>query len=88
MILYDFDCSEHGRFEALVPMGTPSAECPHCHEVCSRVLSMPTIKLEGLSGAFPSAYDAWQRKHVEAARQGNKRKYGHPLGTEAPGFSE
>jgi hypothetical protein len=49
---------------------------------------MPTIKLEGLSGAFPSAYDAWQRKHVEAARQGNKRKYGHPLGTEAPGFSE
>ena len=49
---------------------------------------MPTIKLEGLSGAFPTAYDAWKNKHIEAAKIGNKRKYGDERGREAPGFSE
>jgi hypothetical protein len=38
-----------------------------------RVISAPRIKLEGISGAFPTASDAWANKHIEATKQARKR---------------
>jgi hypothetical protein len=41
-----------------------------------RVISAPRIALEGITGDFPTAADAWARKHEEATRIANKRREG------------
>jgi len=44
--------------------------------MATRIISMPRIALEGVSGDFPTAADAWARKHEEATRIANKRREG------------
>lgn len=66
-VVYDFACGSGHKFEALVPFGTKETPCRFCDTVASRLLSSPTIKLEGITGAFPSAYDRWTRIHEQGS---------------------
>jgi hypothetical protein len=39
--------------------------CVHCSKEATRIISTPNFKLEGITGQFPTAYDAWERKRAE-----------------------
>ena len=71
--IFEFRCVKDHVTEKLVDDEVRSVECPHCHNEASRIISSPRIRLEGLTGAFPSAADKWARKHEEAARAYQKK---------------
>lgn len=50
--------------------------CPVCSEAAQRVISPVRSKLEGITGAFPTAHDHWARVHEQASRVANKRVEG------------
>lgn len=70
--MFDFVCTENHKFEAFVDDSVREHKCPHCNSDAIRVVSAPTMKLEGFTGAFPSAYDAWSRKRAEKLAQERK----------------
>ena len=71
--IFEFRCVKDHITERLVDDEVRSVSCPHCHNEAARIISSPRIRLEGITGAFPSAYDAWARKHEQAARAYQKK---------------
>jgi len=71
--MFEFRCVKDHVSEKYVDDEVTSVECPHCHNEASRIISSPRFKLEGITGAFPTAYDAWERKHTEALRVAQKK---------------
>ena len=69
MILYDFKCQCGVLFEALSPSSNKTHVCEHCGEMAVRLVSTPTIKLEGITGHFPTAYDRLTRTHNTQGRK-------------------
>jgi len=72
--IFEFRCAKEHITEKLVDDEVRSIECPHCRNEASRIISSPRISLEGITGAFPSACDAWARKHEEATRVAYKKQ--------------
>jgi hypothetical protein len=71
--MFEFRCVKDHISEKFVDGEVMVVECPHCRNDASRIISSPRIRLEGITGAFPTAYDAWERKHTEATRVAQKR---------------
>jgi uncharacterized protein (UPF0212 family) len=76
--IFEFRCVKDHTTERFVDDEVRSIECPHCHNEASRIISTPRIALEGITGAFPSAADAWARKHEEANRVAYKKSEYNP----------
>jgi len=72
--IFEFRCVKSHLTEKLVDDEVRSIECPHCRNEASRIISSPRISLEGITGAFPSAFDKWARKHEEATRVAYKKQ--------------
>lgn len=72
--LFEFVCREGHRSEQLAYPETQEIVCPICAEASQRVISPVRSKLEGITGDFPTAYSAWERKHKEATAVARKRK--------------
>ena len=70
--IFEFVCSQEHKFEALVDDSVRTTTCPHCSSEANRIVSAPTMKLEAFSGAFPTAYEAWNRKRAEKLKQEQK----------------
>lgn len=70
--IFEFVCTEGHGFEAFVDDTVRDTTCPHCGSQASRIVSAPQMKLEGFSGAFPTAYDAWSKKRAEKLKQEQK----------------
>ena len=65
----DFLCGTCGKVsEKLVDSDYHSIECPECHGDAIEQMSMPTVRLEGITGAFPGAADRWARIREDNAR--------------------
>jgi len=65
----DFLCGHCGQLtERLTDTAYRAIECPECHGDAIEQLSMPTVKLEGITGAFPGAADRWARIREDNAR--------------------
>jgi len=74
-ILIDFQCPEcKATFEKLVNTHLHSIEC-ECGGLANKIISMPTIKLDGISGDFPSASDHWAKIREERHRVSMKKSY-------------
>lgn len=76
--IFEFRCVKDHTTERFVDEVVRSIECPHCHNEASRIISTPRIKLEGITGSFPGAADAWARKHEEAQRVAYKKSEFNP----------
>ena len=63
--MFEFLCENAHRTEALVDTECYATPCKECGAEAVRVVSAPTMKLEGWTGSFPTAYDAWERKRAE-----------------------
>lgn len=70
--LFDFSCGEH-VFERFTDDSTRSVPCPQCDKEAIRLVSAPSVKLEGITGAFPGAYDRWERVRAEKQAQEVKK---------------
>lgn len=75
--VFDFKCDDGHVFERFVPSDTTKAICPECGKVGLKQLAAPRCQLEGITGAFPGAYHAWERKRAEKQAQEVKRKSSH-----------
>jgi len=76
MPIYEYECTKCGNIsEHLVPMKfrDNTQECPECSSPTVVIISAPQIRLEGISGDFPSAYDRWEKvrkqKHAQELKQ-------------------
>jgi predicted nucleic acid-binding Zn ribbon protein len=63
--IFEFLCANSHRTEALVDTECHATPCKECGAEATRVMSAPTMKLEGFTGSFPTAYDSWERKRNE-----------------------
>lgn len=73
-MLFDFQCKDGHKQEALVDKATFEIVCLVCGEASKKVLSIPKFKLEGWSGDFPSKASRWEREHEEAGARGRERR--------------
>jgi putative FmdB family regulatory protein len=72
-VLYNFTCRDcKDTFEKYTEY-TQLAECPSCGGQADKIITAPTIKLEGITGAFPGAYAQFEKKHREKLAQERKR---------------
>lgn len=71
--IFEFVCEDGHVSEALVDSETRSISCKECGKEATRIISMPQVKLDGCSGHFPSAYDAWSKKRSEKLAQERKK---------------
>lgn len=76
--MFEFVCEDGHISEALVDETYREIACRACGKNSTRIVSMVRAKLEGLSGDFPSAYDAWERKRSEKLSQERKASYAVP----------
>ena len=67
--VFEYECPTHGRFEIFPTNPVDARTCPICGQNSPRALSAPRSKLEGITGAFPTAADKWARMHYEAAKK-------------------
>lgn len=70
---FDFLCENDHKTEALVGENVYTISCKLCGSEAKRTVSAPMMKLEGITGSFPSAYDAWERKRAEKLVQERKQ---------------
>jgi putative FmdB family regulatory protein len=79
MPLYDYVCKPCDTiFEAFNSMDNrDTAPCPKCGEECSMKLTAPRVALDPISGDFPGATMAWERKRKEKMKQEVKQDKGN-----------
>ena len=70
---FDFICTNSHKTEAFVDAEQYTILCKECGAEAKRIVSAPTMKLEGITGSFPTAYDAWERKRAEKLVQERKQ---------------
>lgn len=66
--IFEFLCPCGVRREALVDPSVREIQCPGCDLPATRVISAPRVALEGVTGAFPTAADAWVARREEKMR--------------------
>lgn len=71
--MFDFHCKSCGdEFEKLVDTNIRTVTC-ECGGEASRMISTPTIGLDGTNPDFPTAYDKWANVREQRARVTAKR---------------
>ena len=74
--LFDFRCANGHIHEELVPSDWRSVPCDQCNQPANRLIAAPHVQLEGITGAFPSAAAAWEKRresHMAAERKNMER---------------
>lgn len=70
MILYRYNCIEHGEFEAFNTIAKrDNMACPKCGKDTQYMVAAPRVKLEGITGHFPTAADKWANLHEKEAKR-------------------
>jgi hypothetical protein len=72
-VFRDFSCECGEVTEKYISNEVNTIECS-CGKTAQKVLSMPRVKLEGITGAFPGAADRWARIREDNARIKAKRE--------------
>jgi hypothetical protein len=69
--MYEFACINGHKSDRFVVYETTSLKC-ECGEESHRILSAPAFKLEGWSGAFPSAHGKFEKSHTDKLKSERK----------------
>lgn len=79
MPLYDYYCERCDTvFETIRPMAErQTSECPECGDTCKMKLTAPTVALDPISGDFPGATMAWEKKREQKMKQEVKQDKTH-----------
>ena len=73
--IFEFLCSDNHLSEAYIDDSERTIQCKECGKDARRIVSKPMMKLEGITGDYPTAYDAWERKHAEKLKEERKKSY-------------
>ncbi len=77
--IFDFQCAKGHVTEKFVDDSVTVVQCPHCGNDATRLISAPRISLDGCSGDFPTASDAWvnrRNSHIAWERKtGRSEEY-------------
>jgi len=76
--IFEFLCSDNHLSEAFIDDSERKIQCKECGKEAIRIVSKPNMKLEGITGAYPTAYDAWERKRSEKLKEERKKSYAVP----------
>ena len=60
--IFEFQCNNDHVFEQYIDDSLKTTTCPACATEAKRIISKPRIDLDGCSGDFPTAADAWVRR--------------------------
>lgn len=71
--IFNFHCKSCDEYFEKYIEYTQTTECPSCSGQADKIITAPTIKLEGYSGAFPGAAMQFDKKHREKLAQERKR---------------
>ena len=72
-LLRDFECPSCKEiFERYVDSESSVVTCD-CGHMAHKMMSAPTISLEGITGAFPGAHEKWARIREQKARDVAKK---------------
>ena len=67
-LLREFSCPSCGMsFERFIDTSVSMIGCS-CGGMAERQIGMPTVSLEGITGAFPGAHDKWARIREDNAK--------------------
>ncbi len=75
--IFEFLCSEGHVTEQYTDELSREAPCSACGKASKRIVSTPRVKLEGITGDFPGAYDRWERVRAEKLAQEKKKAASH-----------
>ena len=75
--MFDFQCDGGHKHEALVQSDERSIACPTCNKVATRLIAAPRCQLEGITGSFPGAAMAWEKRRESKMKQEQKHKEKH-----------
>jgi hypothetical protein len=68
---YEFLCESGERIERFTEFEDKTVSC-NCGKLASRVVSAPAFKLEGWSGAFPTAHAKFDKSHRDKLKSEQK----------------
>lgn len=76
--MFDFQCPNGHVFEGLVAPSLRIHPCPKCGKQGDRLIATPRVRLDGISGDFPTASDAWEKRRESHMRkeQRNQERHG------------
>ena len=75
--VFDFQCSDGHRNEMFVKADVLSMQCVTCGKIAQRMLAAPRCQLEGITGSFPGAAMAWEKRRESKMKQEQKHKEKH-----------
>lgn len=75
--VFDFRCAAGHVTEHFVEAGTESVRCPECGEPAARQIAAPRSQLEGITGAFPGAAMAWEKRRESHMKKEKKNVENH-----------
>lgn len=75
--IFEFMCPQGHVEEKFIEDSCRESVCTVCGEASTRIVSTPRVKLEGITGAFPGAYDRWERVRAEKLAQEKKKAASH-----------
>lgn len=61
--IFEFKCAECGLVHEEYTEYKQVSQCPSCNGEADKIISAPRVKLEGITGAFPGASLAWEKRH-------------------------
>lgn len=70
--IFEFACSDTHVTDRFVDESVYTVTC-ECGKDAKRIVSAPRINLEGITGAFPGAYDKWERVRAERLKVERKK---------------
>ena len=74
-VLNDYKCDScHRMTEQYIDSSIENIEC-ECGGVAMRVIGMPRVQLEGISGDFPGAHAKWANIREQNLRVQRKKSY-------------
>jgi len=71
--IFEFLCPDGHLTEQYIDDSLREAPCSACGKESKRIVSTPRVRLEGISGDFPGAYDRWERVRAEKLAQEKKK---------------
>lgn len=75
--IFEFSCDDGHISEQLVSDSCRESTCRECGKAAIRIMSAPRVNLEGITGAFPGAYEKWARVRAEKLAVERKQKASH-----------
>lgn len=69
--MYEFICESGERIERFTDYENKVVRC-NCGKSAGRIISAPAFHLEGWSGAFPTAWSKFDKKHRDKLKSEQK----------------